>query len=338
MAISKKTDPDYANGARRMLEEFNVLYEKYKIDYKIIYTDSFEEINKDNDYTGFIRFIHDRIPENTMIYACENDVTDYINYKFIVKELADINKCNDINDERVLVFCQPVYDLKHDRFDTAEALMRLKLPKLGIIPPDMFIPIAEREHYITTLTRIILNKTCKAIKKLNDEDFRVQRISVNFSTYDLMSDEFFSDVESIIKQNGIDPMQIAIEITESQNEREFELIKNRISQLKGSGIKFYLDDFGTGYSNFERIMELPFDIVKFDRSMVIASGNSMKYRTMVSHLAEMFNQMDYDVLYEGIENFDDEVRCINMKANYLQGYKYSRPIPIEALSEFFEKG
>ena len=337
MVVRKKTDPEYAKSAQHMYDEFLKLYAKYKIDYKIVYTDSYDELSSENDYINFIRFIHDRISENTIVYACENDVNDYLNYKYITSELADINKCNNPDDERVMVYCQPVYDLKQDRFDTAEALMRLKLPKLGIVPPDMFIPIAEKENYITTLTRIILTKTCNAIKNLNINGFKVLRISVNFSVHDLRSDEFFSSIVGIIKNAGINPDQIAIEITESQNESDFELLKARIEQLKDSGIKFYLDDFGTGYSNFERIMELPFDIVKFDRSLVIASGNSMKYRAMVSHLAEMFNTLDYDVLYEGIENFDDEVRCVNMKANFLQGFKYSRPIPIEALSEFFDK-
>ena len=114
-------------------------------------------------------------------------------------------------------------------------------------------------------------------------------------------------------------------------------MKSRINELKCFGIKFYLDDFGTGYSNLERIMELPFDIIKFDRSLVIASGDSRKSEKMVGNLAHMFSDMDYSVLYEGVENDMDEERCINMSAVYLQGYKYSRPIPMEQLSEFFEK-
>ena len=84
-------------------------------------------------------------------------------------------------------------------------------------------------------------------------------------------------------------------------------------------------------------MELPFDIVKFDRSLVIASGCDVKYRAMVSHLASMFSEVDYAILYEGIENEDDEKRCREMSAKYLQGYRYSKPIPIEKLSDYFEK-
>ena len=149
--------------------------------------------------------------------------------------------------------------------------------------------------------------------------------------------DFCDTVSSIIRESGIAFDQLAIEITESQNEQDFEVTKEKVNELKGSGIKFYLDDFGTGYSNFERIMELPFDIIKFDRSLVIASNTDEKMKAMVSHLAKMFSDMDYAVLYEGVEDQTDEDRCIEMSARYLQGYKYSRPIPIERLEEYFEK-
>ena len=84
-------------------------------------------------------------------------------------------------------------------------------------------------------------------------------------------------------------------------------------------------------------MELPFDIVKFDRSLVIASGSGGKYKAIVSNLASMFNDVDYSVLYEGVEDEADELRCIDMNARYLQGYKYSRPIPIDKLEEYLDK-
>ena len=144
-------------------------------------------------------------------------------------------------------------------------------------------------------------------------------------------------MEKIIRESGIRFDQIAIEITESQSEDDFVIIKKAVSELKDTGIKFYLDDFGTGYSNFERIMELPFDIIKFDKSLVIASSTDGKLKNMVTHLARMFNDMDYAVLYEGVENDDDEERCVEMSAKYLQGFKYSKPIPIERLTEYCEK-
>ena len=103
------------------------------------------------------------------------------------------------------------------------------------------------------------------------------------------------------------------------------------------GINFYLDDFGTGYSNMERIMELPFDIIKFDRSLVLASDESEKSRRIVVGLSNIFSEMNYSVLFEGVEVPEEEKMCIAMNASYLQGFKYSKPIPIEELTQYFEK-
>ncbi|MER2150338.1 MAG: EAL domain-containing protein, partial [Candidatus Limivicinus sp.] len=98
-----------------------------------------------------------------------------------------------------------------------------------------------------------------------------------------------------------------------------------------------LDDFGTGYSNMERIMELPFDIIKFDRTMVAASAGDERSEKIVESLAHMFADMEYSVLYEGVEDEMDEKRCRGMSASYLQGYKYSRPVPIAQLRNFLPK-
>ena len=103
------------------------------------------------------------------------------------------------------------------------------------------------------------------------------------------------------------------------------------------GIKFYLDDFGTGYSNFERIIGLPIDIVKFDRSLTIMAGKDEQSRYMVGRFSDIFDNSHYQVLFEGVEDEADETRCKDMNALYLQGYKYSKPIPIENLCEFLEK-
>ena len=115
------------------------------------------------------------------------------------------------------------------------------------------------------------------------------------------------------------------------------IMKEKIEMLHEHGIQFYLDDFGTGYSNMERIMEMPFDIIKFDRSMLIASGMDKRSERIVENLAHMFKDMDYSVLYEGVEDEEAEKRCKEMSASYLQGYKYSRPIPIENIRDFLPK-
>ncbi len=337
LVIDTDKNPDYDEHNRKMISEFNRVYPIYHKDYKIVRIKSDERLGVNRDYVAFLDYIHRKMPINSIYFVEDKDVKDFYDQIYIQGQLNDIVERKDLNDPRVEVYCQPVFNIRKGVYDTAEALMRLKLPELGMVFPDVFIPIAERINCVQMLTKIILNKTCRQINTMIRNGYNVRRISVNFSIFDVRENDFCAMVERIIKENEIEHNKIAIEITESQNESDFEIIKERINELKGSGIKFYLDDFGTGYSNFERIMELPFDIIKFDRSLVIASSSDEKMREMVSHLAKMFSDMDYAVLYEGIEDEEDEARCIDMSANYLQGYKYSKPIPIKQLTEYFVK-
>ena len=94
-----------------------------------------------------------------------------------------------------------------------------------------------------------------------------------------------------------------------------------------------MDDFGTGYSSLERILQLPFDIIKFDRTMVIASRTDSKSSTIVKSMAQLFADLNYSILFEGIEDKEDEKRCCSMSASYLQGYLYSKPVRIEDFVE-----
>lgn len=333
----KDKNPNFENIVNKTLNAFDKEYEKYKLDYKIVFGESIEEISRKNEYISFIRNIHRNMEMNSIHMVDFEDVEAFNKYELILSELDDIYKKHDLNDPRVMAYCQPVYNIKKQKYDTAEALMRLKLDDIGLVFPDQFIPLAEENGYIHVLTEIILSKTCAEIKHLLGDGYEVKRISINVSVLEMRDDKFTEDITNIINNSGIPEYKVAIEITESQTDNDFLVMKHIIDELKDKGVKFYLDDFGTGYSNMERIMELPFDIIKFDRSLVLASDTDERAEKMVGSLANMFSELNYSVLYEGVENEMDEKRCINMSASYLQGYKYSRPIPIIELSKFFSK-
>ncbi|MBR6222550.1 MAG: EAL domain-containing protein [Lachnospiraceae bacterium] len=331
-------NPNKDECIKNMLNSFHESYPKYKLDYKIVIMESTDAISRNNEYIRLIKYIEKmKLHKNQVRIVNGDDIKAYLEHRYILSELEDINRRFDLDDSRIEVFCQPVLNTTTGKYDTAEALMRLRLKEVGMVFPDQFIPLAENYNLIHVLSLIILNKTCKKIKELMDEGYELNRISVNFSVIDVRDDNFCGDIMRIVKNCGIPYDKIAIEITESRNENDFEIVKEKIYELKDNGIKFYLDDFGTGYSNFERIIELPFDIIKFDRSLVIASGKSERSGTMVNSLASMFDTMNYSVLYEGVEDEKDEDMCKSMYAKYLQGYKYSKPIPIDKLKEYFKK-
>ena len=337
LMIMKNRNPDYRERIRNILQGFYAEYAKYGYDYKMVIGESTEELSRKNEYVSFIRSIHAQMEENTIHWVEPEDVARFNRTEYILHELEDISRQRNLDDPRVLAYCQPVYNIREQRYDTAEALMRLRLDDLGLVFPDQFIPLAEANNCIHALTEIILHKTCEAVRKLTGEGYQVRRISVNVSAMELQDEHFCDDIIDIIQKSQVPGEKIAIELTESQTDSDFRVMKEKISELRQRGIKFYLDDFGTGYSNMERIMALPFDIIKFDRSMVLASGHSERSRKIVSSLANIFAEMNYSVLYEGVEQQQDEEMCEHMSASYLQGYRYSRPVPIEALKDYFAK-
>ncbi len=329
-------NPKYENTLETMLKTFNRFYERYHQDYKIIVMQSTDNIMTSEEYTQFFEFLESQMNENEVYYSNDEDISKFGVHNYIVSQLADIHEKGDLSDPRVTVFCQPVYNVRTGKYDSAEALMRLTLDETGMVFPDKFIPIAEKHNYIHMLSMIIFSKTCHQVQELMSKGYNFERVSVNFSILDVRENDFCEKIIDVIKANHIPFEKIAIEVTESQNESDFNTIKEKFTILKEKGITLYLDDFGTGYSSFDRIIEIPFDIIKFDRFLVVESANSDKNKIMVSYLAHMFTDLNYAVLYEGIENEDDQTRCMSMFASYLQGYKYSKPIPIERLTEFFE--
>lgn len=337
LLFRKDRNPDYEHRIEKILQAFKSAHRIYRYEYKIVIGESIDQISRKNEYASFIRDIHRNMPVNTIHRISPEDIAVFNRSEYILQQLADIHGKHDLNDERVLVYCQPVYNVASGKYDTAEALMRLWLPALGLVFPDQFIFLAEENGYIHTLTEIILHKTCDEIRKLAAEGYEISRISVNVSILELKADSFCDDISRIIAGSGVPGEKVAIELTESQNESEFDTMKAKISELKSKGIKFYLDDFGTGYSNMERIIELPFDIIKFDRSLVVACSNNSRSEKIIHNMANTFRDLNYSVLYEGVENESDETRCREMSASYLQGYKFSHPIPIEELRRFAER-
>lgn len=336
LLIPVSRNPDYEDRILRILQAFEPEYKKFQFDYKIVIGESVEDISRKNEYVSLVRHVHRRMAENSVYRVTSKDVERFNQYEVLVKELENIHAGHDLDDPRILVLFQPVLNIKTRKYDSAEALMRLRMPDGSIEYPDRFIPLAEENGFIHTLTEIILHKTCLTIKKLLAAGCRFARVSVNVSALELKDDRFCQDIINIISGCGVPEDMIAIELTESRSYDDFLLMKNKISELREQGIKIYLDDFGTGYSNMERIMALPFDIIKFDRSLVQASGSSERSEKLVEGLAGMFSELQYSVLYEGVESESDEKMCSGMYASYLQGYRYSRPIPPERLEDYFE--
>lgn len=335
LAVDSRNLPDVTERAVTLIKKvFRKYYEEYKLPYKLVLFDHLDFCENLEQFYEVFNYFSGKVAQNSYRVFGEEDYQAYKEMYYIKAQLKDITEHGSLDDERVLVYCQPVRNVHTGTYDTAESLMRLRLPQTGMVFPDRFIPLAEKYGYIHRLSMIILNKTCRQIRKMQEDGYELSRVSVNLSVEELGEKNFMEEFKSIVRAAGIDFHTIAVEFTESQNDTEYELVQECVKEFKELGVCTYLDDFGTGYSNFDRILSLKLDVVKFDRSLLLMADQDANSRFILNYFSAAFERLGYKVLYEGVETEEQEALCIDSHADYLQGYKFSRPIPIEELPQF----
>ena len=335
LAVDSHNIPDTTERAVSLIKKvFQQYYEEYKLPYKLVLFDHLDFCGNLEQFYDVFNYFSEKVTQNSYRVFGEEDYQSYKEMYYIRTQLKDIADHGSLDDERVLVYCQPVRNVHTGTYDTAESLMRLRLPQTGLVFPDRFIPLAEKYGYIHRLSMIILNKTCRQIRKIQEEGYQISRVSVNLSVEELGEKDFMEEFKSIVQATGIDFHTIAVEFTETQNDTEYELVQECVNEFKKLGVCTYLDDFGTGYSNFDRILSLKLDVVKFDRSLLLMADQDANSRFLVSYFSAAFERLGYKVLYEGVETEEQEALCIASHADYLQGYKFSKPIPMEELPRF----
>lgn len=224
---------------------------------------------------------------------------------------------------------------KYDRMIGAEVLVRWNHASLGIVMPDVFIPLAEKTGLISHLGKQVFAETCRQLiawKKSNVTSHLT--LSVNVSPKQFQEPDFVQYIIASITHLGIDAHKLKLEITESVFANDIENIVLKMEQLKLYGIKFSLDDFGTGYSSLAYIKKLPLDELKIDKSFikdVLTNSNDAAIAKMIISLA---HELQIAVIAEGVETIQQRQFLINNSCYNFQGYLYSHPLPINELNAF----
>ncbi len=286
----------------------------------------------------FFDYLDHRVKDqnNSVCYiATAKDYDSFAEYYEINSVIKDIRRKEDINDERVIVYAQPIYSVKTGTFRTAEALMRLKVGD-RIISPDKFIPIAERSGAIHFLTCVILEKVCQEIMRIDDY-YDFDAISINVSSKELSQEFMHKDLMEIINRYDFDPSKIRLEITESAMFEDYEMAKYNMKVLTKAGIQFYLDDFGTGYSSLERVINCPFKTIKFDKALLYKSLDDDKMNDIVTYMIEVFKKHGFVTLVEGVEDESQNQYSVSHGFDFIQGYHYAKPEPLAEVKKYFTR-
>ncbi len=240
-------------------------------------------------------------------------------------------RTSDLDSELSIVF-QPQVDVVANRTVAFEALARWHSATLGAVAPDIFIRAAERSGLITDITLRLLRKTLTHMAAWPDH----VRVSFNLSARDLRSAISLNNICTAIRDSGVDPRRIELEITETAMLTDFTQACDALTVLKRLGCRIAVDDFGEGYSSFGYIHRLPVDKIKIDRTFVTQLVRHRSAIKIVKTIIDLCRNLDLDCVIEGVETQAELTKLIQVRARYVQGFLFARPMPAEAVLDYLE--
>lgn len=232
------------------------------------------------------------------------------------------------------VYYQPKHDVNTAEIIGVEALARWVHPSYGFMSPGEFIPLFERNGFISQLDRYIWNSVCRDMKKWQEQGMPVVPVSVNASRRDILQDRFLETIRTPILKYGLDAELFHIEITETIYMEDAEILAPIIGQLQNWGIKIELDDFGSGFSSLGILSKLPLDVIKLDISLI---RNLDTHPLIVESIIRLMHTLGYRVLAEGVETDEQLDKLRRMECDWVQGYYYSRPLTVSGLRDYMRQ-
>ncbi|MDR2678841.1 MAG: EAL domain-containing protein, partial [Zoogloeaceae bacterium] len=240
---------------------------------------------------------------------------------------------HSVAQNELRLYYQPQIDAKNGVLYGVEALARWQHPIRGLLPPNVFIPLAEASGYIDTLGSWCLRTACQQLVAWRREGLDIHRMAVNVSSRQLGSPVFVEMVLNTVEETGIPPECLELELTESSLVSNPDRVFGIFTQLREHGIRIAIDDFGTGYSSLSYLSRYPVDVVKVDQSFVRNMGHETKNRSVTQAIVLMAHAMGMETVAEGVETEEQSLRLKEFNCDLLQGYLYSRPVAPEQIPD-----
>ena len=236
-----------------------------------------------------------------------------------------------IEQDEFVVFLQPKFDLKKNKVKGSEALIRWNYKNKEFLPPSRFIPFFEKDGSIGKIDDVVLKKVCESLARWKREGKELYPISVNLSRNRMYDKDLISHLSGIVDSYGVDHELIEFELTESATYDNMDHMLRVLEELREKGFKISMDDFGTGYSSLSLLTRMPIDTLKIDKSFVdTINTESMRKEDgiVIRHIIALAKELGFVCLAEGAENKDQVDRLYEMGCEVIQGYYFSKPIPI----------
>lgn len=276
----------------------------------------------------------------SMYRAKESGGNTYSVYSKSIQELNEAkhkihsNLHKAIEREEFYLHFQPKIDLRSDKINGVEALIRWKNQELGQMSPVQFIPIAEESGLILPIGEWVLRTACKQNRAWQDAGFPPIVMSVNLSSFQLQNEHLVSTIGQILRETELDPQWLEIEITESMLLQNTQHTMKVLAEIKELGISISIDDFGVGYSSLSYLKHFSFDYLKMDKSFIDNLNMSPKDELIISGIIKLAHSLNMKVIAEGVESSEQLSYLREQGCDGVQGYLISRPISAD---EFIER-
>ncbi|MBR4201645.1 MAG: GGDEF domain-containing protein [Oscillospiraceae bacterium] len=238
-----------------------------------------------------------------------------------------------MNNELVLYY-QPKVSLETGEIIGMEALIRWKHPSGKLISPGVFIPIAERSQLIIQITRFVMDEAVRQAKLWQTMGLPEIVMSINFSSTDFYQNNICNQIQKTLRRHGLDPRFLEIELTESMALMDIDTTASRMQELREAGIQLAMDDFGTGYSSLSYLHELPFTMVKLDRSFVVNMHDDPVVQEIVHSVARIAAAKQIKTIAEGVETPEQAKILREAGCDYVQGFLYGHPMSAQEAEQF----
>jgi EAL domain-containing protein (putative c-di-GMP-specific phosphodiesterase class I) len=245
---------------------------------------------------------------------------------------------NAIKSNQFYLEYQPIVRIASGVIEGFEALCRWHHPRGEQIGPDKFVPVIESLGLIGRLGRSVLELACDDLLRWNS-DSRIGSgvsVTINCSSGEFGQPQFKNDLLMTIERAGIDPRLLKIEVTESTLMQNPEQVRSIISELRDTGIRIGIDDFGTGYSSLAYLHRLPLDLLKIDKSFILGMLTCGETREIVRTIISLAQNLDLDIVAEGVETPEQQQLLFEMGCTHAQGYLYSKSMPAESVLTFLQ--
>jgi len=246
---------------------------------------------------------------------------------------SDLRRAIELGQFRLAY--QPKCDTASGRLSGVEALLRWDHPVRGEQPPMTFIPLAEESGLIIPIGRWVLRAACEQSMAWVRAGHAPIPMAINLSPRQFLDTNLLNDVDEILRDTGLEPGMLQLEITESMVMQNVERAIALLNAIRSRGVRLAIDDFGTGYSSMSLMKQFPIDTIKIDRSFVSDVANSAPDRAIATAIISMGRALGLTVVAEGVETPEQDRFLREQNCHELQGYLYSRPLSPDAMLEMF---